>query len=366
MLEMNGAGAPKSLEAEMVERELCGLMTKFQYKDDFFGESNSALAPTMDLIHTQDQGIKEAIKNGATFRFMAKLNNFSKPEDLAKERKRFSRENFEAEDGGGLLLFPNTYADIQQIKSTPFTVDADQMNAIKENVFNYFGVNEEVLQNKATDEQLDSFFNGAIEPFSIQLSQVLEKMLFTNREISIGNHVYVAANRLQYMSTTHKINMAQQLGDRGMITINEVRELFNYPPLLEGGDKAPIRGEYYFAGEEKTDGKDGYDAALVTAEDGTNYIYMYLPDEKMAKSVLTDSDGDQEADPGLKLISRKNGYELYIQESAAADSSDSDFPMYGKCLLAGRMIIIVNGTQDNKKQIIENADRFLKNLGFNP
>ena len=116
----------------------------------------------------------------------------------------------------------------------------------------------------------------------------------------------------------------------------------------------------------KTDGKDGYDAALVTAEDGTNYIYMYLPDEKMAKSVLTDSDGDQEADPGLKLISRKNGYELYIQESAAADSSDSDFPMYGKCLLAGRMIIIVNGTQDNKKQIIENADRFLKNLGFNP
>ena len=244
-------------EKASIERELCGLMTKFQYKDDFFGESNSALAPTMDLIHTQDQGIKEAIKNGATFRFMAKLNNFSKPEDLAKERKRFSRENFEAEDGGGLLLFPNTYADIQQIKSTPFTVDADQMNAIKENVFNYFGVNEAVLQNKATDEQLDSFFDGAIEPFSIQLSQVLEKMLFTNREISVGNHVYVAANRLQYMSTTHKINMAQQLGDRGMITINEVRELFNYPPLPEGGDKAPIRGEYYFAGEEKTDGNDG-------------------------------------------------------------------------------------------------------------
>ena len=244
-------------EKASIERELCGLMTKFQYKDDFFGESNSALAPTMDLIHTQDQGIKEAIKNGATFRFMAKLNNFSKPEDLAKERKRFSRENFEAEDGGGLLLFPNTYADIQQIKSTPFTVDADQMNAIKENVFNYFGVNEAVLQNKATDDQLDSFFDGAIEPFSIQLSQVLEKMLFTNREISVGNHVYVAANRLQYMSTTHKINMAQQLGDRGMITINEVRELFNYPPLPEGGDKAPIRGEYYFAGEEKTDGNDG-------------------------------------------------------------------------------------------------------------
>lgn len=246
-------------EKASIERELCGLLTKFQYKDDFFGESNSALAPTMDLIHTQDQGIKEGIKNSATFRFMAKLNNFSKPEDLAKERKRFSRENFEAEDGGGLLLFPNTYSEIQQIQSKPFTIDADQMKAIEGNVFNYFGVNEAVLQNKATDEQLDSFFDGALEPFSIQLSQVLEKMLFTNREIAIGNHVYIASNRLQYMSTSHKIEMAQQLGDRGMITINEARELFNYPPLPEGGDKAPIRGEYYFAGEEKNDGNNGQD-----------------------------------------------------------------------------------------------------------
>jgi hypothetical protein len=244
-------------EKASIEREMCGLLTKFQYKDDFFGENNAALSPTMELIHTQDQGIKEGIKNSATFRFMAKLNNFSKAEDLAKERKRFSRENFEAEDGGGLLLFPNTYTDIQQIQSKPFTIDADQMKAIEANVFNYFGVNEAVVQNKATDEQLDSFFDGALEPFSIQLSQVLEKMLFTNREISIGNHVYIASNRLQYMSTSHKINMAQQLGDRGMITINEVRELFNYPPLPEGGDRAPIRGEYYFAGEENTDGNDG-------------------------------------------------------------------------------------------------------------
>ena len=59
------------------------------------------------------------------------------------------------------------------------------------------------------------------------------------------------------MSTTHKITLAQQLGDRGMITINEVRELFIYPPLPEGGDRAPIRGEYYFAGEEIDDGNDG-------------------------------------------------------------------------------------------------------------
>ena len=235
-----------------LELSLCGVMTKFQYQDDFFGESNGALIPTMDLIHAQNQGIKEGIVNGATFRFMAQVNNFIKPEDLPKEQSRFNRNNLAGEEGGGLLLFPNTYSNVQQINSKPYVPDAAQMAAIEKNVFDYFGVNEAILQNSATDEQLDSFFNGAIEPFAVQLSEVISKMFFTPRELSVGNRVYVNANRLQYMSVSHKISMAQQLGDRGMITIDEIRALFNYPPLEDGsGNRAPIRGEYYFANENK-------------------------------------------------------------------------------------------------------------------
>ena len=238
-----------------IELSLCGIMTKFQYSDDFFGESNGALVPTMELIHAQNQGIREGITNGATFRFLAQIDNFIKPEDLKKERQRFSRESFSAEDGGGLLLFPSTYKNIQQISSKPYVPDAEQMAAIEKNVFDYFGVNEKILQNSATDEEMDAYFNGAIEPFMIQLGEVLSKMFFSWRELALGNKVLVTANRLQYMSIAHKITLAQQMGDRGMITINEARELLNYPPL-EDGDKAPIRGEYYFAGDRK-ENEDG-------------------------------------------------------------------------------------------------------------
>lgn len=239
-----------------IELSLCGIMTKFQYSDDFFGESNRALVPTMELIHAQNQGIKEGISNGATFRFLAQIDNFTKADDLKKERQRFNRESFSGEDGGGLLLFPNTYKNIQQISSKPYVPDAEQMAAIEKNVFDYFGVNEKILQNSANDEEMDAYFNGAIEPFMIQLGEILSKMFFSWRELAVGNKVLVTANRLQYMSVSHKIAMAQQMGDRGMITINEARELLNYPPI-EGGDKAPIRGEYYFSGEERKDGEDG-------------------------------------------------------------------------------------------------------------
>lgn len=227
-----------------VELRKCGVLTKFQYKDDFFGSTNAPLDEVMKLIAIQDEGIEAAVKNSAHYRFMAQANNFAKAEDLAKERIRFSQENFSADaEGGGLLLFPNTYTNIQQIKAQPFTVDADQMRMIDENVENYFGVNAKILRNEATGDELDAFYNGAIEPFQIQFSEVMTKAIFSERERSLGSHVMATANRLQYMTTTAKVNMAQQLLDRGVMSINEARELFNYP-AVDGGDVRTIRGEY--------------------------------------------------------------------------------------------------------------------------
>ena len=229
-----------------VEFRKCGIMTRHQYRHDFFGDSNFAMRDTMQLIHIQNQAIEEGAKNAATYRFMAQLANFSSADDLANERKRFTTENLSSEiDGGGLLLFPNTYKDIKQIDTRPFTVDAEQMKQIRENVFNYYGVSEEVLQNKAKAEELEGFFDGFIEPFSIQFSEVGTKMLFSERERAQGSDLLASANRLQYMSVAQKVQMAKELGDRGAILVDEIRELFNYQPLPDGaGQVAPIRGEY--------------------------------------------------------------------------------------------------------------------------
>lgn len=230
-----------------VELEYCGIMTKFQYKDDFFGENNSALIPTMDLIHIQNQGIQEGVKSAATYRFMAQLANFSNAEDLANERKRFTAENFARDaEGGGLLLFPSTYKDIRQIDVKPWVIDAEQMRAIKDNVFQYFGVNEDVLTNKAVGDAWSAFYEGAIEPFAIQFSEVMTKMLFTFREQSQGNKVTATANRIQYMTNKDKLEVTNGWGDRGMASIDEMREVWGLPPLPDGKGKAiPIRGEYY-------------------------------------------------------------------------------------------------------------------------
>lgn len=240
-----------------VEFERCALITKHQYKDDFFGESNRALTETMQLMHIHSEGIEEAVKNSATYRFMAQLSNFSTPEDLASERKAFTEANLKSDvDGGGLLLFPNVYKDIKQIDTKPYTPDADQMELIRTNVYNYFGVNEDVMQNKiSSGDAWNAFYEGAIEPIAIQISEALTKALFTSKEIASGSKVLVTANRLQYMNNADKLSMSAQMADRGIMSINEIRELWNLPPV-EDGDVRTIRGEYYTI-DEKGGEEDG-------------------------------------------------------------------------------------------------------------
>lgn len=235
----------------------CGILTKFQYQSDIFGESNKALSSTMDLINIQNQGIQEAVKNSASFRFMAQLKNFSTPRDLKEARENFNKENLQGE-GGGMLLFPNTYTNVQQLNNTPYVASNEEMERIRTNVFDYFGVNEDVLQNKAYGDAWNAFYEGRIKPFAIQFSDVVSRMLFSDNERARGTQIMATSNRLQYMSNTEKLNVSAQMADRGIMNRDEIREIWNLDPLPDGQGKAyTIRGEYYLLNDNGEAPKKG-------------------------------------------------------------------------------------------------------------
>jgi len=244
-------------QTRAMELSKCCIVRKHQLKNDFFGENNACLTPTMELINTFEQSIMEGVKNAASYRFMAQVTNYMFDEDLAKERKRFDKLNFQ-EGGGGLLLFNNNVTNVKQLEAAKNLVDKDQQELIERNVWRYFGVSEEVIMNTATPEKLSTFYDGEVEPFAIKMSDGMSGMIYTDREMTTGNRALLTANRLQYMSVPDKVSMSQQLGDRGALLIDEIRDLFNYPPLPDGaGQHAPIRGEYYMVDQGRPDEKDG-------------------------------------------------------------------------------------------------------------
>lgn len=194
-----------------------GVLVNHQYKNEIVGEKNDALNPTLDLIHAQNEGILRGIENASSYKFYARSNNFALEKDLKAEANNFSRENFGNEAGGAVLIFPNTYDDIKQIQQVSNNiVDPEQLKIIRQNVFDYFGCNEDIIQNKAVGDSWSAFYEGRIEPFAVQLSQVMTNMTYTAREKACGNAIYWTASRVQTMSNQQKLEYSTQMFDRGL------------------------------------------------------------------------------------------------------------------------------------------------------
>lgn len=233
-----------------------GLMTKMQFESDMFGDDNSPLQPTMKVIGMQQQAMVESIKQSASPRFLAKISNSLRREDLAAERQRFIEDNLGIQNAGGVMLFDQKYSDVKEISAKASTIDAEQMKLIDDNVAKYFGVSPEIMRNEMTEEVWNAFYEGKIEPFALQASLVICSMLFSDRQIAAGNGIEFSANRLQFATTRNKLNTVVQMFDRGMLSRNEGREILQMPSIGPDGDLFFIRGEYVDANSRTDEQED--------------------------------------------------------------------------------------------------------------
>lgn len=229
-------------ETSAIELRYVVILAKFQYGSDFFGEAN-CLDSTLKLIASQNQAQEAAMANGAKVRFIGSLVGQVHEEDIKAKRERFVSENFGRDNAGGLLLYDNTFADLKQVQPYSYTIDAEEMERIEKNVYDYFGINEDILQNKYSEDTWGAWYEGRVEPFCLKLGEGLTNMFFTQTQQMHGNRVMFSSNRLEYASNASKRNMVRDMVDRGIMTINEGREVLQMAPV-EGGDVRVIRGEY--------------------------------------------------------------------------------------------------------------------------
>lgn len=228
-------------DSQAIELKHVCILSKYQYDSDYFGSRN-VLDPTMKLLDAQNQAQEHAIKSGAAIRFIGALNGQVREEDINKKRERFSDDNLSKKNTSGILLYDNTFQNVEQIKPYNYTISTEEMTRIKESVYTYFGTNEDILQNHYQEDHWNAYYEGKIEPFAIQLGEGLTHMLYTQQQ-RINNQVTFSSNRLQYATSASKRNMIRDMLDRGVMSINEARNILQMPPV-EDGDQRVIRGEY--------------------------------------------------------------------------------------------------------------------------
>ena len=218
------------------------------------GEINEPLLPTLDVISTMDKGLQNAVKSTANLRGILKSTKaMLSPETLKQQKDIFVKDYMDISNEGGIASLDATQ-EFKEINLKPTTASAEEADSYRERVYRYFGVSEKIIKSTYTESEYDAFYESRIEPFLVALSLEFTYKIFTDRQIGFENEVWYESNRLQYASAKTKISMVQ-LVDRGLMTPNEYRALFNMAPY-EGGDEFVLRLDTAKTGDTST-GDDG-------------------------------------------------------------------------------------------------------------
>lgn len=142
------------------------------------------------------------------------------------------RANF-ADNVQGLVYFDKMWT-VTPINWTENNVNQALMQLIINIVYNYFGINENIMNNKGTEIEMAMFVNTTIKPLALQFEKEFTNKLFTENEYYFGHRIEFDYQPLLITTMTAKTSWAQIGLRNGFLNIDEVREQFGYSPLLKG------------------------------------------------------------------------------------------------------------------------------------
>lgn len=215
------------------------------FDHDIFGSKNYALRPALDQAIAINQGVSNSAKLINSIRGILSAKVASKDEDLAKVRDKFVENNFKMSSNGSGVIVTDTKMEYTPINEKTTPISDQQLSYTKNAIYDYFGVNENIVQNKFNEEQWNAFYEGAIEPIAIQMSQCFTNILFTENERNFGNEITFEANRLQYASNATKVSVVKELAPLAVLMIDDVREIFNMSPLPNGEGQKTLQSLNY-------------------------------------------------------------------------------------------------------------------------
>ena len=215
-------------------------LRRFFNNHDIYGESNDVLKGAIQTANVANEGMQNAIKTSTSLKGVIKYTNaMLKPKDIKENRNQFVKDFIENMGDGSGIAGLDAKADFQELNLKPLTLDKDQLNFVNYNIFDYFGISENIVRSKFDDVEWNAFYESVIEPLAIQMSNAFTIKIFGKSSIRNGHQIVFDVNRIKYAKTETKINLLEKTAILGLYTIDEAREILDLPAI--GGEEGKKR-----------------------------------------------------------------------------------------------------------------------------
>lgn len=201
--------------------------------NSLLGDSNDALTPALELAHTENEGIINSIKTGASIRGILHYTQVMAPELLKKEKEAFMQDYLQMSNNGGVVA-TDSKTEYTPIDSKSVVIDPDQSKETKTKIYNYLGISESIVNSSYDENTFAAFYESVIEPIAVALGMEFTRKIFNAREQAYGNAIVFDSGRLQFTSNATKVQLIKELMPMGLLTVNQALEILNLPGVPDG------------------------------------------------------------------------------------------------------------------------------------
>jgi len=208
-------------------------------ENDIFGDRNSPITPVLNTANTFNQSMSKFAELISVIRGILKVNGVAKTADLNARRDEFVKDNLRMENNGAGVIVTDNKTEFQPTNERQTPIPSAQLEYVKGEIYDYFGVSKEIVENTATAAKEAAFYNGEIAPFFRKLTQAFTNAIFTEREQGFGNRIVFNVNSIQFSTLAGKVNAAKFLTDIGAATLDQILTMFDMPTI--GGEEGARR-----------------------------------------------------------------------------------------------------------------------------
>ncbi|HHX11175.1 MAG TPA: phage portal protein, partial [Clostridiales bacterium] len=132
------------------------------------------------------------------------------------------------------MIATDLAGEFTPVRISPPDIPDAALKFLKSVIQERYGVSAAILSGDYNGDQHSAFYQTALEEFIIQFEQAMASCIFSQREQDVGHRVKCYYSKVKYMATSDKMQLANLAKETGLLTLNQINDIFGMPPFAEG------------------------------------------------------------------------------------------------------------------------------------